>query len=321
MGTVTEQVKTGLKELPSNVFWVVSKMRHSSNVAAGNGQDMVHDARVRAREKAKDLKEAITEASPLGGDESAGQRMRRARDEGSVEVRMEQARQAARRAETAEGKALALAREAEALAQHARQVGEEGTERIKQTEQGEERNVTEQLAEAKRDAEKMLEERERTARAEADHRVAEVRERAQAEAEAAQGEAEQAQARAEEAMGEATEAMAEARRRAEEAKRAAGEAAAQAQRQAEQLAAEADVQARDAEEQIEVAKEIRQRAEETAKEAAREIKSSSLPGDLESHTKEELLDLAAAMDLQGRSRMSKEELVSALSESSEKSAK
>ena len=172
--------------------------------------------------------------------------------------------------------------------------------------------VKERKAEAQREAQQMIEDRERATLEETGEAVGAVREQVQAEVHDAQEEAEEAQAQAEEAMEEATALLAEARRRAEEAKQAAIEAAEAAHRQAEQLTAEAEEQARGAEERIAVAEQIRQTSRESAKEVAREMQSSSSLGDLESHTKEELLDLAAGIDVPGRTRMSKSELITAI---------
>jgi hypothetical protein len=49
-----------------------------------------------------------------------------------------------------------------------------------------------------------------------------------------------------------------------------------------------------------------------AEQAARSTVATPLNGDLESHTKAELLDLAAAMDIEGRTTMTKAELLSAI---------
>jgi hypothetical protein len=51
-----------------------------------------------------------------------------------------------------------------------------------------------------------------------------------------------------------------------------------------------------------------------AEQAARAAVATPLNGDLRAHTKAELLDLAAAMDIEGRTGMTKAELVSAIEE-------
>lgn len=317
--TISEQIKTGFKDLPSNLAWVVSRVRTSSDSSTSNGHDKVWETGIRARAKARDLKQTLAEVSPLGGEESVGHRMRRARNEGTVEIKMERAREAAWRAEVAERQALELAREAEALSEEARDVSEQGSLRVREVEEHAKQLVKDRKAEAEAEARRMIEERVRDAREEGDQAVGETREQAEAEAKEAEAEAEEAQARAEEAMEEATRTLAEARELAEEAKQAATAAAEAAQRQAQQLAAEAEEQARSAEEQIAAAEEIRESARETAKEAAREMRSPEVSGDLKSRTKEELLDLAAAIDVEGRTRMTKAELISAIKKSSKES--
>jgi hypothetical protein len=49
-----------------------------------------------------------------------------------------------------------------------------------------------------------------------------------------------------------------------------------------------------------------------AEEAGKVMAAAPIDGDLESHTKVELLDLAAALDIEGRTAMTKAELISAI---------
>jgi len=122
------------------------------------------------------------------------------------------------------------------------------------------------------------------------------------------------------AMEEATHQLAEARRLADDAKEAAREAAEEAQRQAEELAAEAQEHAKGAERQVAAAESIRKQSQAAAKQTARQLKNGKTNGDLASHNKEELLDLAATIDVPGRSKMNKDQLVKAIEKASKSRA-
>ena len=113
-------------------------------------------------------------------------------------------------------------------------------------------------------------------------------------------------------MAEARERLAEARRLADEATQAARAAAEEAHRQAEQLADDAEQQARAADEKVAAAEQVGRDAELTAKHTVRHLHGDRPDGELESQTKAELLELAAAIDVEGRTAMTKAELVSAI---------
>ena len=87
---------------------------------------------------------------------------------------------------------------------------------------------------------------------------------------------------------------------ADEATQAARAAAEEAHRQAQQLAADAEQQAKDADQRVAAAEQAGKCAEATAKDTAQRLRSRQVNGDLDSHTKAELLDLAAAIDIEGR---------------------
>jgi hypothetical protein len=113
-------------------------------------------------------------------------------------------------------------------------------------------------------------------------------------------------------MAEATEQLTEARKLADEAERAAREKAEQAHQEAERLAGEAQGQAREADARIAEAKRVGEKSSADASRTAAQVRSAGANGDLKERNKEELLDLAAAIDIQGRSRMTKSELVRAI---------
>jgi colicin import membrane protein len=104
-------------------------------------------------------------------------------------------------------------------------------------------------------------------------------------------------------VAEANDRLAEARELAAEATRAARAAAEEAHRQAQQLAADAEQQARAADEKLAAAERVGS--------ASRDIN-----GDLESRSKAELLDLAAAIDVEGRTNLTKAELITEIKKAS-----
>jgi hypothetical protein len=124
--------------------------------------------------------------------------------------------------------------------------------------------------------------------------------------------AESAQQDAEERLSRATEQLAEARSLADEAARAADEAAASARAQAEQISAEAQRDAAGAGEAVDRAVKLQQRSSRTAAQVARAVDDRSTPGRLEEMPKSELVKLASAQGIGGRTTMSKAQLVSAL---------
>ena len=121
-------------------------------------------------------------------------------------------------------------------------------------------------------------------------------------------------------MEEAAESLAEARRLADDAKKAAREAAEEAQRHAEELSSEAQEQAESAERQAEAAERISKESKGTAKQVARQLKNGKTNGDLASQNKEELLNIAATIDLPGRSKISKSQLVKSIEQASKSQA-
>ena len=95
-------------------------------------------------------------------------------------------------------------------------------------------------------------------------------------------------------------------------------AAEEAHRQAKQLADEADQQASDAEARMGETEELREHLTAAARHAARELNRDTANGGLKSYNKPELVELAAGMGIQGRSSMTKGELVQAITRASRK---
>ena len=289
--SLAERARTGLKDMPSNTAWLLSRaMQPVEGAAAG------------ARDQRRRVGAAVVDAMPGGED--------------SVEIRMRRARDAAERARTAEERALEAAEESKELSDRARQVSEQGRARKQEVDRETNRWLKRQIAEAQRAADEMVKREREAAEAEAEEQQQEVYAEVDEEIEEARSEAEAAQERAEGLVEEATERLAEARRLADEGAAAARAAAEEARRQAEQLASEAEQQAGDAEARITAAEEIRDQSKATAKDTVRKLDRERSNGGLQSYNKPELLELAASIGIEGRTHMSKGELVAAITKAS-----
>jgi colicin import membrane protein len=118
---------------------------------------------------------------------------------------------------------------------------------------------------------------------------------------------------------DATGKLAEARQLADEAAEAARAAAEEAHRQAQQLAEEAEQQASEADAQVSAAEQLRERPKATAKDTARRLEREAANGGLESYHKPQLIELAASVGVEGRTNMTKRELVEAIAKASRRS--
>jgi colicin import membrane protein len=121
-----------------------------------------------------------------------------------------------------------------------------------------------------------------------------------------------AQQRAQELVAEARARLTTARQLAGEATQAARAAAEEAHRQAQELADDAEQQAKAADQKVIAAERVAKTARATGQDAAPRAASREREDDLESHTKAELLTLAAAKDIEGRTALSKTELITAI---------
>jgi hypothetical protein len=289
--SLTERARDGLKEVPSNAAWLLSKVLGPTESAA-------ESAAVKARDQGRRLGAAVVDAAPIGGD--------------LVQTLSRRAREAAERAREAEVDAVETAEEAKARADYAREVSARGRARLNEVERETARHRDERIKQAELAAEEALRREREAAEAEAEKQRSEVFAAVEAERKRAQQEAEAAQQEAEAKVVQARERLVEARRLAEEAAEAARAAAEDANRHAQQLAAEAEQQANDAQARVGAAEQIQRRSEATVTATARELDRSPTNGDLRSYNKQELVELAASMDIAGRSQMTKDELVSAI---------
>src|SRR6185436_19689223 len=127
---LSEYAKAGLKELPSNAAWLLSKAAQPAESAGTTAEEKTSEVKASAREKMRGLRDSVIEAVPGSGEDSVGSRMRRARHEDSPEARMSRAHEAAEDAQEAEDEALALAEEAQRRSEHARAISEECREQV-----------------------------------------------------------------------------------------------------------------------------------------------------------------------------------------------
>lgn len=296
--SLSEQTRTGLRELPSNAAWLMSRVLKPAE-AVGTAAE---SATAGARDRGRKVRAAVADATPIGGD--------------SVDIRMRRAQEAGERAREAEDRAVAAARESKERSEHAAQVSEQGRARLRELERETSRQVKQRITEAQKAAEAALERERRAAEAEAKERQLEARAEVDDEIQEAQQEAEACRQRAEELVEDATEKLAEAKRLADEAAGAARAAADEASRRAQALASEAQQQASDAEARVKETEQLRETSRTTAKRAARELERDSSNGGLESHNKPELIQLAASIGIENRTTMSKSELVDAITKAS-----
>lgn len=289
-----ERTRTGLKEMPSNAAWLLSRALKPAE-AIGTAAE---SAAAGARDRGLKVGAAVVDAAPVGGD--------------AVELRVRRAQNAAERAQEAEDRALEAAKESKARADHVREVEERGHARVKGVERETAREVRQRVAEAQKTADLYVKQQREAAEEDAEEQVHEVQGEVDDELEEAQQDAEESRQRAEELVEDATEARAEAKRLADEAVEAARAAAEEASREAQELAVEAEQLTTDAEARVEATEQLREDLVTAAKQTVRELNRNPRNGGLKSYNKPELLDLAASMGVEGRTNMTKGELVEVL---------
>jgi colicin import membrane protein len=295
--SLSERARTGLREMPSNAAWLLSRAIKPAESLGDAAESTASGARDRRRR----VSAALIDSLPVGGD--------------SVDVRMKRAREAAERAREAEEQAVEASEEARERSEEAREVSESGHAHLADLQRATERQVKQRVAEAQKAADEAVRREREEAEADAEEELQEAQAEIDEQVQEAEHEAEEAQERADELIAEATEKLAEARQLAGEATEAARAAAEEAHRQARELADEAEQQAGQADAQIEAAERLRERSEARAKSTTQELKRAA-NGNLESYNKPELLDLASSIGIEGRTNMTKAELVDAIGKAS-----
>lgn len=316
---LSRATRTGLRDLPSNTAWLLSKAlapavsagEGASKAVSSAGESMsgtVSSAAGSAgaatsgvRRKAKAVRQSVVEAVPgIGHD--------------SVASLMQQADAAAEQARDEEARALELAQQAKDSAGDAERVARESDQFVQEVRQEAERKTAERMEEAQ--------ERFDRARLEAEAEAQDTIEKAEAKASARtrerQQNAEQAQVRAREAIQEANKALARARDLAGEAAKAAEDVAAQASREADRLAKQARERMATIERRATQAEKTKQAAEKRIETAG--VRPHGTPPEVTLHdsqsldalTKDQLLRLAEDLELESQSAASKQELIEAI---------
>jgi hypothetical protein len=293
-----ERTRTGLREMPSNAAWLLSR--------AVKPGEALGDAAAGARDQGWKVTAAVVDAAPVGD---------------SVEIRARRARDAAERAREAEERAVEAARESKSLADRAHEVSERGRARLKDVDRATSREVKQRVAEAQKGADEFVKRERQAAEADAEEERQGVEDEVENDIAEAEDDAEASQRRAKELVEDATEALAEARRLADEAAEAARSAAEEANRQAQQLQNEAQRRASDAEARVKAAEDLREGAAETAKHTARELDRETTDGGLDAYKKPELVELAASVGIEKRTNMTKGELVDAITKAARQRAR
>lgn len=283
MMSLAERTRTGLREMPSNAAWLLS----------------------RARDRRHEISAAVIDAGPVGD---------------SVEIRMKRAREAAERAREAEERAIEAGQEAEERAESAREASDRGRARLAEIRDETTRQIKGRVAEAEKAANEMVKRERQAAEEDAREERDQVKAEVEEEIEEAELEADEARERAEALLEHAAGRMAEARQLAEEAAEAARAAAEEAHREAEQLAEEAQQQASEADAQVSAAEQLRDRPKAEAKNTARRLERDTANGGLAAYHKPELVELAASIGIEGRTNMTKSELVDAITKASRRGA-
>ena len=289
------QTSTGIKDVPRNGAWVLSRVVGSPASAGGSASGSATDA-------ARRISAAVADVLPGSHD--------------SVEVRLRRAEAAVARAKQAEQEALAQARDADNLAEVAKAVTEEGRQQLREATREGKQEIDRRAQEARRSLEHQVGQEREQASQEVTDRLEKLRAEVEAHTLQARQDADEAAKRAQEQIAQAHEQMTAARTLAAEATRAAQEAADQAHRQARAVAEQADLNAGSADRALADA----QGTEELlATETARAIQAEreyEVPERLDERTKAELLDIAHPLQISGAARMSKDQLVRSIQRAS-----
>ena len=289
--------KTAIAELPENAGWLMRRYLTPPPV-----ERAVDEARSGARR----MSESIADAVPFGGD--------------SLDLRLHRAREALEDAQRAEQQALRRMREANDLAEREKAVTAAGRQGLQEAKRAAAAATKRRVAEARERADAMVAEERAAAEADASGHVDEVAAQAEAEREEAARRAEEAHERAEAEMAAAQEQLAHARALADEAAEAARAAADEAHRRARAMTEQAEAQSRAADERATEADRARGSVVDQTAEFVREADAAPAAEDIADRTKAELLDLAASLEIDGRSAMTKDELVQAVRKASNATA-
>jgi hypothetical protein len=285
---LVQQAKTALTEFPENAGWLMRKLLTPP----------VEQAMDDAKQGARRVSESIVDAVPFGAD--------------SLDLRLHRAQEALEDAQRAEARALERLREANDLEARVKAVSAEGRRRVQEVKTAESAATKRRVTEARRRADAMVAEERAAAEADERRAVEETTARNEAEREDAERTAAEARERAEAEMAAAQEQLAQARELADEAAEAARNAAEEAHRRARAMTEQAEAHSRAADARAAEAAQARGSVTAETADFVRQTESAPAADDLSDKTKPELLDLAASLDVDGRSAMTKDQLVKAI---------
>jgi hypothetical protein len=288
---VASQAASGVRDLPRNGVWLLSKALKSPVAAT---ESTVHDTSDGLRR----VTIAVADKLP-GATDSVGMKLKRAET-------------AVARAKEAERRALAEAQNASELADAAKSVSEDGKRRVGEATREGKQEVQRRTQEARERFARLVNQEREKAEQEVAERIERITADVKAESEKARAEAERLAEHAQALIEDAHQQMVEARALAAEATAAAQEAADQAHAHARAVAEKVEEQSGSADR---VVKDARRAESALANEAARAVQAEQeqpIPARLSEHTKAELVELARPLQIENASRMTKDQLVRAI---------
>src|SRR3954453_14223103 len=137
--SLSEWTRTGLREMPSNAGWLLSR---AIKPAAETLADAGHSTTPGARDGGRGSRPARSDAADPGGE--------------SLDTRMQRAQAAAEHAREVEQEAVEAAEAARDRAERARDISERGRERLTAVRRECEQHVKQRIAEAQRAADEIV---------------------------------------------------------------------------------------------------------------------------------------------------------------------
>lgn len=290
---MAHKAKEGVTDLPSNTAWLLGRAVPGGGTSQSSSDRDGGKPGVAAR-----ARESVADAVPGGKD--------------SLDVRIDRAQHALEDAQRSEQRAFELSQNAKDLADTAKRLADDGRRRRTAVKKETQAEVTRQVKEAQKRADQFVAQQRSQAEAEADKKVEQVEEQIDERNEQAQSQAEQAKADADAAIEAAAEQMADARRLADDAAAQAREAASEAHRRAQQLADQADQRAEKAQSRVAEIEGMNTTIKKETAEVVKAVNTNAVTEDLSAMTKKDLLELATALDVEGRTSLRKDELITAI---------
>jgi len=282
---LARHARRGVTDLPRNIVWAVDTVLKDPATSAGRTlQSVGHQAA-----------SAIADVSPFAD---------------GADSRLQRVDAALARAHELEAQAREEAEDAKERAEAAAKVEADGDKQIDAARDDGEREVADVVAEAQREADEYMAAKRARAEEIAANHVAAVEADVAEQVKRARDEAMKAHTKAEQAIERARDQMKQARELAEAAAEAARQAADEARARAERLSDQADAQAAAAQRKVDEANERREAVASEGKKLGTDADTGPL--DLDDMTKEELLALGEEMDLDLKSAMRKQDIVSSI---------